>query len=63
MLSFDALSLDENGLDMRHFDRFSFSAGVMFAKLEIGCDELAVGWPLKPPVICSSSCRSRLLRF
>jgi hypothetical protein len=42
-LSLDTLSLDENGLDMRHFDRFSFSAGVMFVEPDIGCDELAVG--------------------
>jgi hypothetical protein len=42
-LSFDAFSLEENGLDMRHFDRFSFSADVMFSEPDIGWEELAAG--------------------
>jgi hypothetical protein len=42
-LSFDAFSLEENGLDMRHFDLFSFSADVMFSVPDMGCEELAAG--------------------
>jgi hypothetical protein len=42
-LSFDAFSLEWNGLDMRHFERFSLSADDMFSEPDIGSDELAAG--------------------